>query len=161
MQVAARLPIPAYRAANSRPAPDLSPQAANRLKLLEQWHAMRGEGMTATKAAAVLRVPRACLFLWQSRLRERGLRSLEPGSRRPRNVRRPMREPALVRAVIAQRTAPPWFGKDKTAVLLRRRGWKVSASAVGRILADAWAGRRPPRTAPPRRRPPQAPARRP
>ena len=48
-----------------------------------------------------------------------------------------MREPALVNAVLAQRTAPPWFGKDKIAVLLRRRGWKVSASAVGRILADA------------------------
>ena len=72
MQVAARLPIPVRRAANSRPTPELSPQAANRLKLLEQWRAMCAEGMTATKAAAILRVPRACLFRWQSRLRERG-----------------------------------------------------------------------------------------
>lgn len=37
----------------------------------------------------------------------------EPDSRRPRNVRRPQRETALVEAVLAQRTAPPWFGKDK------------------------------------------------
>ena len=57
MQVAARLPTTIHRAANSRPTPELSPQAANRLKLLEQRHAMRGEGMTATKAAAILRVP--------------------------------------------------------------------------------------------------------
>ena len=119
MQIAARLPTSVYRAPNSRPTPELSPQAVNRLKLLEQRHAMRGEGMTATKAAAILRVPRACLFRWQTRLRERGLRGLEPDSRRPRNVRRPTREPALVNAVIAQRTAPPWFGKDKIAVLGR------------------------------------------
>ena len=36
MQVAARLPASVYRAANSRPTPELSPVAANRLKLLEQ-----------------------------------------------------------------------------------------------------------------------------
>ena len=96
MKIAARLPITAYRAANSRPTPELSPLAANRLKLLEQRHAMRDEGMTATKAAAILRVPRACLFRWQARLRERGLRGLEPDSRRPRNVRRPTREYTLL-----------------------------------------------------------------
>ena len=117
---------------------------------------MRGEGMTTTKVAAILRVPRACLFRWQSRLRQRGIRGLEPDSRRPRNVRRPTREPALVNAVLAQRTAPPWFGKDKIAVLLRRRGWKVSASAVGRILADAKRRgvlREPPRPGVARRKP--------
>ena len=42
MQVAA-LPTPVYRAANSRPTPELSPEAANRLTLIEQWEAMRGE----------------------------------------------------------------------------------------------------------------------
>ena len=42
MQVAA-LPTPVYRAANSRPTPELSPEAANRLMLLEQWESMRGE----------------------------------------------------------------------------------------------------------------------
>lgn len=31
MKIAVRLPIPVYRAANSRPTPELSPQAANRL----------------------------------------------------------------------------------------------------------------------------------
>ena len=56
---------------------------------------MHGEGLTTTKAAAILRVPRACFYRWQPRPRERGLRDLEPDSRRPRNVRRPMREPAL------------------------------------------------------------------
>ena len=39
-----------------------SPQAANRLTLIEQWEAMRGEGITSTKAADILRVPRASLY---------------------------------------------------------------------------------------------------
>lgn len=43
MQVAARLPIPVYRAANSRLPPELSPEDANRLKLLEQRRDARGQ----------------------------------------------------------------------------------------------------------------------
>ena len=169
MQIAA-LPTSVRRAANSRPTPEISPEAANRLTLIEQWDAMRGEGITAAKAADILRVPRANLYRWKSRLRKRGLRGLEPDSRRPRNVRRLQREPALVKAVLAQRTAPPWFGKDKIAVLLRKKGWKVSASTVGRIIAEAKRRgvlREPPRPGVARRKPrppqasPQAPLRRP
>ena len=42
MQITA-LPIPFYRAASNRP-PELSQTAAVRLKLLEQWRAVRAEG---------------------------------------------------------------------------------------------------------------------
>ena len=101
MQVAA-LPTAVYRAANSRPAPELSPQAANQLMLIDQWEAMRGEGITAAKAADILRVPRASLYRWKSRLRKRGLSGLEPDSRRPRNVRRPQREPGLLQRFTAR-----------------------------------------------------------
>ena len=52
MQVAA-LPTPVRRAANSRPTPEISSQAANRLTLIEQWDAMRDEGITAAKAADI------------------------------------------------------------------------------------------------------------
>ena len=60
MQVAA-LPTPVHRAANSC-TPDLSPLAANRLTLVEQWEAMRGEGVTAAKVADILRVSRVNLY---------------------------------------------------------------------------------------------------
>ena len=63
--------------------------------------------------------------------RQRGLRGLKPGSRRPRNSRKPQRDPALVKAVLALRKKPPCYGKDKTAVELRKRGWGVSASMAG------------------------------
>ena len=75
MQIAA-LPTSVYRAANSRPAPELRPQAANRLTLIEQWEAMRGEGITAAKAADILRVPRANLYRWMGPL-NRALREWE------------------------------------------------------------------------------------
>ena len=39
-----------------------SSQAANRLRLIEQWEAMRGEGITAAKAADIIRVPCASLY---------------------------------------------------------------------------------------------------
>ena len=135
MQITAP-PIPFYRAVGNRP-PELSSTAAVRLRLLEPWRAIRAEGATAARAADILHVPRANLYRWEARLRERGLRGLEPGSRRPRNSRKPQRDPALVKAVLALRKKPPCYGKDKIAVELRKRGWAVSASMAGRILADA------------------------
>ena len=135
MQVAA-LPTPVHRAANSRPTPELSPLAANRLTLIEQWEAMRGEGITAAKAADILRVPRASLYRWKSRLRERGLRGLEPDSRRPRNVRRPQREPGLVEAILAQRTAPPWRARPSPS---GRSRWTGAPSFRGRSRMRAQA----------------------
>ena len=81
---------------------------------------------------------------------------LEPDSRRPRNIRRPQREPSIVEAVLAARTKPPWFGKDKIAAALRKAGLQVSASSVGRILADAKRRgilREPPRPGVARRKP--------
>ena len=163
MQITAP-PIPFYRAASNRP-PELSSAAAVRLRLLEQWRAIRAEGATAARAADILHVPRANLYRWQARLDERGLRGLEPGSRRPRNSRKPQRDPALVKAVLALREKPPCYGKDKTAVVLRKDGWAVSASMAGRILSDAKRRgiiREPPRPGVRRRNPkPQAPLRRP
>ena len=49
MQITAP-PIPFHRAASNRP-PELSQTAAVRLRLLEQWRAIRAEGATAARAA--------------------------------------------------------------------------------------------------------------
>ena len=133
MQIAA-LPVPVYRAANSRPTLELSPEAANRLTLIKQWDAMRGEGITAAKAADILRVPRASLYRWKSRLRERGLRGLEPDS-------------AARAAVVRQ-------GQDRLpAAEERLAGFRIRRRAHPR---GSEAPRRPARTAATRRRPPQA-----
>ena len=70
MQITA-LPAIVYRAAGNRP-PELTQTAAVRLRLLEQWRAIRAEGATAARAADILHVPRANLYRWEARLRERG-----------------------------------------------------------------------------------------
>ena len=57
MQITA-LPATFHRASNNRP-PELRPAAAERLKLLEPW---RAQGATATRAADILRAPRANLY---------------------------------------------------------------------------------------------------
>ncbi len=54
-----------------------------------------------------------------------------------------------------QRERPPCYGKDKIAVILRREGWPVSTSTVGRILGSLkrrGALREPPRPGVARRR---------
>ncbi len=59
MQITAP-PAIVYRAASNRP-PELSSTAAVRLRLLEQWRAIRAEGATAARAADIIHVPRANL----------------------------------------------------------------------------------------------------
>ena len=86
------LPAAFHRAANIRP-PEISQTAADRLKLLEQWRAIRAEGSTAAKAANILHTPRANLYRWQARLDEHGPCGLEPESRRTRNVPSPSATP--------------------------------------------------------------------
>ena len=55
------LPATFYPASNNRP-PELRPAAAERLRLLEMWCAIRAEGATAQRAADILRAPRANLY---------------------------------------------------------------------------------------------------
>ena len=150
MQITA-LPAIVYRAAGNSP-PELSSTAAVRLMLLEQWRAIRAEGATAARAADILHVPRANLYRWEARLRERGLRGLEPNSRRPRSSRKPQRDPALVKAVLALRKKPPCYGKDKIAVELRRTAgasppqWPGASSPTRKLIKD-YAFRSPPQAA--------------
>ncbi len=78
----------------------------------------------------------ATFYRWWHRYRPGRLASLEDdrGTRRPRRVRPPQTAPALVARIRALREAQPRWGKMKLAWLLRREGWAVSASTVGRTL---------------------------
>ena len=59
----------------------------------------------------------------------------EPLSRRPHRVRGRRWASELARAVEDLRNDNPMWGKRKIAVLLRREGFLVSLSTIGRILA--------------------------
>jgi transposase InsO family protein len=73
-------------------------------------------------------------YRWRRRYDPRHLGSLEERSRRPRRLRQPTWSAQLADAVLRLRQKYPRWGKDTLVVLLRREGWQVSTSMVGRIL---------------------------
>jgi putative transposase len=112
---------------------ELSAKAADRLRWLKAWQALRGQGIGSQRAADVLNLSRATLYRWERRLKTHGLPGLEERSRRPKDCRRPQWPPELAEAVQSYREQYGW-DKHKLAMLLKRDGWQTSASTVGRIL---------------------------
>lgn len=102
-------------------------EAARRRDALARWQIARANGLTADSAAKVVGVPRATLYRWQHQNK--------PVSRRPRRVRTANWPSDLVQAIERLRLDFPMWGKDKLTPLLRKEGFAVSASTVGRILA--------------------------
>ena len=128
------LPKSFYHFARSSP-PSLSPTAQDRFRWLSCWQALRQQGLSSIEASEVLGLPRSTLYRWQKELKDAGPVALEPKSRRPRRRRQPTWTPKLADAVLRLREQYPRWGKDKLVVLLRREGWQVSTSMVGRILS--------------------------
>ena len=104
-----------------------------RVKILGFWEV---HGDTATKDA--FGTSRRTLFRWQAELaNSKGkLDSLDPKSTAPHNKRRRQILPEVQAYIIDQRTEHPRLGKDKLSVLLRAKGYEVSASYVGRVVKD-------------------------
>lgn len=141
------LPSPFYRVAKTT-LQELTPEAQERLRWVNCWRVLRQQGLTSTAAAEVLGLPRSTLYRWDSSLREEGQAGLCTRSRRPLRVRQPTWSPELAEAVLELRERYPRWGKDKLVVLLRRQGWHVSTSMVGRIMTSLKARgvlREPPR----------------
>src|SRR3972149_2238862 len=128
------LPGTFYRAGKPQPV-ELSPGARERLRLLQAWEALRDKGLTSVECSQVLQAARATIYRWRSRWRRAGPCGLEDGSRAPKGCRRPTWSGELVQAVLELRVQYGW-GKDKLVILLRRAGWHVSTSMVGRILSS-------------------------
>ena len=101
-------------------------EAQRRRDAVARWRRAIADGLTATQAAKAVGASRASLYRWE--------KASEPKSRRPHEVRKPMWTPALARAVEELRAENPMWGKRKLAALLRREGFALSVSTVGRIL---------------------------
>ena len=127
------LPRAFYYLSHHRPIV-LSPKAQERLRWLRCFEALRKQGLSSNQASQTLLIPRSTLYRWQKRLKEEGAKGLEEKSRRPKRLRRPTWSVELAQEVLDLRDQYPRWGKDKLVVLLRREGWRVSTSMVGRIL---------------------------
>jgi len=128
------LPGTFYRAGRLQP-PELSAEARERLRWLQAWEALRDKGLTSVECSQVLQAPRATIYRWRGRWKRAGPSALEDGSRAPKRRRQPTWSAELSQAVLELRERYGW-GKDKLVILLRRVGWQVSTSMVGRILSS-------------------------
>jgi transposase InsO family protein len=110
---------------------ELSPAARRRLKWMDYYVQ---HGGNARRTCRHFDISPQTFYRWWRRYQPQDLTTLEAHSRRPRRRRQSTWSPALAAAVRALRQQYPRWGKDKLVVLLRRAGWTVSTSMVGRIL---------------------------
>jgi len=110
---------------------ELSAQARRRLKWMDYYES---HGHNARLTCRYFGVSPQTFYRWRRRYDHQNLRTLEDRSRRPRRRRQPTWSMELAQAVLRLRKEYPRWGKDKLVVLLRREGWSVSTSMVGRIL---------------------------
>ena len=129
------LPKPLYYFSKHKPVA-LTAAADQKMQKLKLWDVLKKKGIGDQETAQLLRVSRATLYRWRSRLRQKGPKGLEEKSRRPHRLRRPGWSTELVERVLALREEYPSWGKDKLCILLGREGWKTCSSTVGRILVD-------------------------
>jgi len=123
-----RLPRSRYL---ERGAAELSREAQKRLSWFDYYQA---HGRKAALTCRYFGISRQTFYRWKRRYDPQNLRTLEEGSHRPHRRRRPTWTAEQAERVRRLRERYPRWGKDKLAVLLRREGWKVSVSMVGRIL---------------------------
>jgi len=143
-------------AADARAEAGLSGNARHRLRVI-RWYEEHGRNASLT--CRHFSDSRSSFHTWLRRYQREGPQGLEDRSRRPHRVRKPTWSRELAQAVLHLREEHPRWGKDKLVVVLRREGWEVSTSMVGRILRhikdrgllsepdlrDPWVVKRPPK----------------
>ena len=134
MHVTYHLPKKFYQLVKHKPK-ELSPEGKGRQQTMIAWEALREANWKVERACQMLEMPRATLYRWRKRWKEKGAWGLEERSRRPKRLRCVSWSKELTEAVRELREQYPRWGKDKLCVLLGREGFHTSASTVGRILA--------------------------
>jgi len=109
----------------------LSRGAHRRLQWFDYYEA---HGRNAALTCRYFGISRQTFYRWKRRYDPQALRTLEGRSHRPQRRRHPTWTAEQAERVRRLREQYPRWGKDKLAVLLRREGWAVSVSMVGRIL---------------------------
>lgn len=109
----------------------LTEQAKQRIKILD-WRKSHGKNSSLT--ARHFGIGRMTLFRWKKRVEKFGLLGLNESSRKPKRLRAPITSWIIVARVIELRKQYPAWSKHKLAAIVKREGFAVSESAVGRIL---------------------------
>jgi putative transposase len=115
----------------SRGHGDTSKAALHRLKWFDYYHS---HGQNARLTCRHFDISPQTFYRWKKRYNTRDLKTLDNRSHRPKHVRQPTASLELIAVVLKLREQYPRWGKDKLVVLLRKQGFKVSTSMVGRII---------------------------
>lgn len=113
----------------------ISKEAREKHQLLESFWRLRAEGCSELTILQVLGIGRATLYRWQKYYRNHGLPGLNNCSRAPINKRTTLWTRAQEQQVLSLRRRYPAWGKHTLAVLLKKQGFTLSVSTVGRILS--------------------------
>lgn len=106
---------------------------SQRKRMLDIYQTLLQQGLSVRDAVAQLSVSLRTIRNWQQRVRQHGVAGLRDRSRRPHNIASKQDDATLRKRVKTLRNQHA-FGKDKIGFLLRREGYEVSDSTVGRIL---------------------------
>lgn len=111
---------------------DINLRAKIRLDWMDYYHKTRNARLTCRHFG----ISPDTFYRWKRRYQPKNLKSLEdnPKLKRPKRLRTPTTPLAIVVRVKELRETYPRWGKEKIAVLLRREGYRVSVSTVGRII---------------------------
>jgi putative transposase len=116
-----------------RGAAELSREARKRLAWFDYYYS---HGRKVALTCRYFGISRQAFYRWKPRYDPGDLSTLEGRSHRPHRRRQPTWTPEQAERVCRLREQYARWGKDKLAVLLRREGWRVSVSMVGRILTS-------------------------
>ncbi len=108
----------------------LTPKARHRLTVLD-WHMQHRNNVSLT--ARHFGLDRGTVRAWRDRFRERGVLGLNDRSRRPTRVRQPTTPLDVIQRAAQLRQQYGW-SKYKLTPLLKKEGYGVSVSTVGRII---------------------------
>jgi transposase InsO family protein len=109
---------------------EISKEAAQKLRWMDHYAKNRNARLTCRYFG----ISPKTFYRWKNRFDPYDLTTLEQESRRPRHRRQPQTPAAVVEAILELRNRYPRWGKKKMVVLLARKGLKVSASTVGRVM---------------------------
>jgi putative transposase len=112
-----------------------SDSAKKKFKLLQDFEALIDSGSNESVILAVLGISRSTYYRTKAQYDKHGLSGLEPKSKRPDKVRKPMWDKSLENFVLKLRKQEPTWGKNKIhRLIIRDHGITVSLSTVGRII---------------------------
>jgi len=109
----------------------LTQKAKYRLKVVD-WYRFHRKNISLT--ARHFGRTRYTVRSWVRRFNQKGIMGLQDRSHRPKRLRQPTTPSEVVVEIVRLRKQYPAWSKYKIEVILKRKGIKVSASTVGRVL---------------------------